>query len=705
MQRAQRISDIIKKRKPLVQKIEAVQGNLNSLRQALRSLEENRDELVGRVDDKAIAGRLRAIEVGPLQQEIESELRSLGKLKTRFSRNTLNIAVVGRAGQGKSRLLQSLTGLTGLEIPDGSHGHCTGVRSIIVHNPESDAPFADVSFYTERSFLDEVISPYHKELELSPKPNNLEQFSNSPLPPLPQDKDGATDKAKYEHLRRYHGHFDEYENLLNSARLHHIPRDKIREYVAQNDKDGNRKYNYLAVREVKITCRFPNDDIGQIALVDLPGLGDTSVGGEERLIATLSQDADLVLFVKRPEPGAAREDREDNQLYDMARSALRAIPLEKWSFMVFNRTESNEDSRLGDNLKECEFFSRRLPDSGMNVSGDTIANCADEKEVKTEILDPILEHLDGNITELDNQYASECQTRLERLRLEIATELEKARTALGEAKPDIQEHDKFNELFNNLSKKMAQGLEELLRTLRDQSEEQGDERDREFADAIEKIIQSCSKDAGIPSEEDIRGRRATLGSLSSAYDQYLNEVRAHLSQKFLSLDEGFDRSLNQVKSQVADVLRTHGRLEKRTDAKGAKFLEEAASTLIPDRLSKIKYGFQILSEFRLSYRGFVQHRIRKCLNGLTPDKQTKLKLPQDEKQTRDYLEVLHREAVSECEYALQDILFEPYAAHFTIVEEFIDRVLRAEGVKEEWRSFLYQERSAIWPEEFQLLGE
>ncbi len=180
---------------------------------------------------------------------------------------------------------------------------------------------------------------------------------------------------------------------MNSVRLP-ITGDKIREYVAQDDKDGNRVYHkYLAVRDVKINCRFPRADIGQIALVDLPGLGDTGIGDEERLIKTLSQDIDLVLFVRKPDSGGDSIDPVDVRLYDTARSALKDIPLEEWSFMVFNKTD--ESSGLGDNSKLCETLSQNL--KSIKVSGRMIANCADPDAAQTDILDRILDHLEGDI--------------------------------------------------------------------------------------------------------------------------------------------------------------------------------------------------------------------------------------------------------------------------------------------------------------------
>jgi ABC-type phosphate/phosphonate transport system ATPase subunit len=49
----------------------------------------------------------------------------LEKLQARFSCDTLNIGVIGIMRQGKSTLLQSLTGLGNNVIPAQSGGACT----------------------------------------------------------------------------------------------------------------------------------------------------------------------------------------------------------------------------------------------------------------------------------------------------------------------------------------------------------------------------------------------------------------------------------------------------------------------------------------------------------------------------------------------------------------------------------------------------
>ena len=69
------------------------------------------------------------------------------------------------------------------------------------------------------------------------------------------------------------------------------------------------------------------------------------------------------------------------------------------------------------------------------------------------------------------------------------------------------------------------------------------------------------------------------------------------------------------------------------------------------------------------------------------------------------LQALQAEAVYKCGSALDDLLAEPNQAAFAIVEEFLDRILRAEGVKTEWRIFLEEVRSEVWSNEFEQLGD
>jgi hypothetical protein len=313
----------------------------------------------------------------------------------------------------------------------------------------------------------------------------------------------------------------------------------------------------------------------------------------------------------------------------------------------------------------------------------------------------VLDYLMQNITALDRDYVLSCENRLNGLHGTIKVELEKAKKALGHGRQRDNWFPIFNKLFNKLWSDLTVGLEELLRSLRAQR----DAEDPDFENQVKTALQKCCQDTGIPSIQDIEIRRDSEGSYDIAYNKYLHEIRAHLSQHFLSLDNGLKQSLEKLKSQVVDRLVENGGLQDLTEIRGAEFLY-TIEDLIPENLGKLKLGFHILSTFELSYRGLIQHRIRQHLDRLTPD-ETPLHLSKtpSAKEILLSLENLHAEAVYECELALGELLREPSQAAYAIVEEFVDRVLRAKGVKDDWQIFLEEIRSEVWSSEFKNLEE
>jgi hypothetical protein len=712
-----RISNIIERRKPITLKIAEVEGNLKTLVTTLGQLEKRRQHLFNQVADAGVVAKLREINFDSIQNAIISELEALTKLKSRFSRDTLNIGVIGRARQGKSRLLQSLTGLSAAEIPDGDRQHCTGVRSTIHHSQNVDT-YGEVWFHTERSFVDEVITPYYEKLRLGTKPLNIEEFANKLLPPLPQDIPGyAEPGAKYEHLKRFHSQFSHYRHLLRETSPLKIQKHQIREYVAQDTTDGKRIFcNFLAVKEVKITCTFPNSHVGKIALVDMPGLGDTGIGDEARLIQTLGNEIDFVLFVRMPKSAGDYWADVDVKLYDAARSALVDLPINLWSFLVLNQTHF--ESNNGDNLKNCQDLFDTIAEKHITVEKCLITNCADS-EATNQLLNTILDYLTTNIDVLDQKYASASQKRLFDIYESINTELNKAKMVFPKDSEDdyLETEELFSELFGNSDsgwwKDIALGLQEL----RVQLWYQRQVPDEELHEGVIAAIESCEQNRGILSSENALqeiNNRVMIGSAFRAYPDYQDELRVLISHRFLSLDENLKRVVELVKNQVVDVFKSQGRLDILSKSEGSEFFAEIAN-IIPERLANLKTGFQILANFQLSYRGLILPRIRQHLDGLTnispmtgqsgqileqPDKTLAVSKDTTAEDILTALEIDYEKAINTIKPALEELLCEPNEAVYAMVEEFIDNVIRQKDIQKEWRNFLRGVRGKIWTDIF-----
>lgn len=755
MNKSTQIATIIEKRRPLAARIEKVEQNLQSLASALGQLEEYRTFLKGKAEDTNMIAALDQIDLLKSQTSLQTELDYLNKLKVRFSRNTLNIGVVGRARQGKSRLLQSLTKLTRAEIPDGDRQHCTGVRSTIYHTPNVET-YGEVTFHSEYSFLTEVIAPYYRELKLGNPPVSLEAFVNQPLQGLsPELIIYAEPKAKYEYLRRYRSKFQEYSPFLQQASPRRISRNQIREYVAQDDLAGERIYfKYMAVKEVKIFCPFLNEQVEQIALVDMPGLGDTGIGDEARLMEALGQDVDIVLFVRMPKAGGDSWLDVDVRLYDIAFKALVELPIDLWSFMVLNQTDAT--SKNGDNAKNCDDLKNSFAEKHINVIDCLKANCS-KSEAAAQVLDRVLTYLMGNITTLDKRYAESRQLHLLHLHRTTQDELEKAQRILEQhANSDQLFKDSFNQFWDALT----QGLEDLLREIRRMLGKD----DPAFKEKVADVLRKCREDAGLPPDlATLEQGRDREGGYTDIYSDYLRKIRTDLSKHFLLLDGQIQQSLDNIKTKIARKLVNQIGL-KIVDVQDPKILKTLAQQ-IRTRVGSgnLELGFQTLGDFDVSFAGIMQRQLRDYLDELTADRHPLQKFPQlskedllaiaqilapltlqnflsqftdptwlqvmnfvqplaeeitdpspeqsqalqafnstkrsaepDGQQVLKRLHTLHKQVVTSCEEILNRLLKEPNHIAYSMTAEFVDRVLRSGkqrpgDVKDEWEIFLNAE--------------
>lgn len=372
-------TNIFENRRSLAAKITSTEIDFQSLESVIHNLEENRQQWLTSSHVSKTVQTLPDNNLAELQQSIRHELEKLHKIKELYCRETIKIGVIGRPKQGKSRLLQSLTGLTSAEIPDGYRQHCTGVYCSI-HNNFLEETYAEVYFYSENSFLTEVIYPYYEKLSLGLKPKTIDEFAAKTLPLLPSVFSSEVDQeTMYLRLVRYHINVEKYRHLLGQPSPRRISKNEIPEYIAQETAYGQQSlFNYLAVREAKIYCKFPNTDVGKFVFVDLPGLGNTGICNEHSLIKKLVQEVDAILFVRMPKSMGDIWKEVDISLYEKTLAAIADLPSHVWSLMVINRTEAHSPYR--DNLKTCQDLVLEITNKSRNISEYIIANCANSQE-------------------------------------------------------------------------------------------------------------------------------------------------------------------------------------------------------------------------------------------------------------------------------------------------------------------------------------
>jgi len=700
---SENINNILTMRQPALQRIVDVREQLVQIENVLAGIVDYGKSSKLTDEQKQ---KIESLPVNEVLKKTENLKKDLLKLKARFSRDTLNIGVIGRARQGKSRLLQSLTGLSRREIPNADGMHCTGVRSRINHCKDIET-YAEVDFYSEDSFLSEIISPYFKELGLGNPPRSIEEFSVKEIT-MAEKIETSVDRAKFEHLKKYQDCLASYRSLLNQSAPLRINKEEIPKFITQYDPDDPKVayFNYLAVREAKIFCAFPDDEVGKIAVVDMPGLGDTGIGDEERMVSTLGEEIDFILFVRMPKSTGDYWADVDVKLYDIANRALQGTSLETWSFQIINALDD------GSNRRNCEDLRETISSHHLKVAKTLVVNCADSTEVQEAVLPPALDYIARHIKLIDQRFMQNAEKDIVELKKSLVDLAQQARQndflSVG-----ANEHGVFSNLFRDFwDEKLTINLE----SMRIELWQNRQQKDPNLEAALEKAYAEAKEQTGIPSTEEIRKKAMQKGAINRAYYDLLDVVRITLSEKFQSqLDVSLDLSVNKVKSNITNIFSDAG-LRSLAEDDSVSLLNKIMSLIEgnPNHASnqgmqKIYQGFKDLIEFKLYYRGLAQPRIRKHLDSLTAprvgitgaQRAPDLGENPSEDMIAEMLQELQSEALYKINEELQDLLWEPSMSAFSIVEEFLDCVLRAEDVESSWRTFLWDHREKIWTDEFQ----
>jgi hypothetical protein len=445
------IADVLEKRHNKILMLETVHRGLaelelqlDSLRQMAQEAQENTDEIpadIVKLSQKILNN------INLLQEEVTHLTASITSLTKRFSKETINIGVAGKARQGKSTLLQQISGLSNKEIPTSDELPCTGTKSKIYHT--EDQAYARIEFYSKEEFLKEIIQPYYDKLTL-PKPFSLKRFSE-PLPLLDErrSEDRNLDKAIYEKLKFIHDAYSSYAELLSKPALT-LELEEILNYVTQSQG----RTRYLAVKNANIYTKFPNYDVTGLCLVDLPGL-EAAQGHEQKLVSSLEHEVDAVIFVKSPDVLGTEWEQTDYTVFDLIDNAVKEIELSQRLFIILN--EKND----GSNKKQVQLLKEKPPET-YSKPRILIANCSDSKEVEQKVFTVVLKHIEKHLESTDRQFIKLLTDKTDNVVKTLSQLLTPTSGSLNTAHVDLSRERKYRTLTEKFIRDLTKGLEKLV---------------------------------------------------------------------------------------------------------------------------------------------------------------------------------------------------------------------------------------------------
>ena len=519
----------------VIKEIENIQSDL--------SAEDSKyKELLGNPEASA---KLQAISLEHFYKAYKEYKQKLFSLKSRFERDHLHISLVGSARQGKSLVIQNISGLDKSIIPSSDGSDCTGAKSIIT-NSDKDNVEAKISFYTESEICDIVNNYLHKLCEdKSYSIYNIDQLSSIPVDDIKM-KIGRQAEAQQLllHLKKYIQHIPEIRGMLGSTQL--VAKNEIESYVAQykHDNFDTKYWKYLGVKSADIRCKFPYPDAGKIVLLDTIGIGTTSLGVEDSMLKTVEEDSDAIIFMFRPDSLGPKISSTEISIIDKISDRVSEEYAQEMLFWVINKVEDGK----GRNIDYISGVIDQINDGDYPVSEILQVNCIKQSEVEKKLLDPVLSKMSQKIDIVDGLLANRAQKASDN----VYDAFMKICRLFDDVRCKAVSQDIIDEMLPTIQGTYEYLLNELRELYIQKYNKLRNEPCEELKIATENTLRRMF--SFIPSEADIVEllNRGTLHQ-HNAIEKSTNKMRLEIIDAFAALDTTLNELVNKMKIEVLSI--------------------------------------------------------------------------------------------------------------------------------------------------------
>ena len=594
----QKINEIIKTRETeRLPKITEKLHSIEKVSEVVKRLEKFQQELLEQeqlgVDNlllehtPEIASTIKNLELSKTLRLVEELQRELKRLEKRFSRKSIQIALIGYARKGKSKFLQSVSNLGDDVIPTSSSTDCTGAISVIENH---DGPFQmEVEYYTIGEFLDSVSITLSEILGKKIYVRSLEELATyKNCQEIVSSKDNRiktffNDYIK--HIENYRDCFSENAPRIFSDKTHVI------EYVAKyrlivggeavpacydcydQEKEGDVikvLFNkFVAVKSAYIKTKFEYEDAGGIVLTDTIGLGNKYTGeaDEHKMYEVLINDTDAAIFnILIPREGVNAIPKVDSDVLDRVYSELKNYSPEKWIALNLNhfgkdqfKTESefnvyqNTYKKVYENVKEEEFG-----DEGAKkpLAYSMYIDNSNEVDVRENMLKPVLGIIKDNIDKIDRSFMLQCDNLAKSLYYEYNNICERIGKAIGKINASNPNYEKW---FRQNYKALP--LRHSLKLYVDKLHARKNLACEDILEELKPQIEGIMK--YVPSQKVIEESLLSMEGqhLDSVYHSFFDDVTAKILSSFKEVSaSAISKIKENVQNEIAYILFYDGKL-------------------------------------------------------------------------------------------------------------------------------------------------
>lgn len=720
---SQQIDKIIASRK---EKLSLLQTNREAMsdvwdriltfKQFQSDLRNNPDDFSGIHGEYEIAERIMGISTTAFEQIYQSYMSDLELMMKRLGRDRLHISFVGSAGQGKSLVMQNISGLPKSVIPSSDGGDCTGAKSIIT-NSDSDTVTAQITFYTKAELVG-MVNQYLKALGAPTIRfvSDIPLLNLTPIKARVEEGGIAKDEELYDYLEKYVKYFDEYSGDLTDncdAEPISVSESEIEKYVAQySSADTSIEYHqYLGVKVANISKRFPHADSGKIVLVDTVGLGTTSLDTEKDMLKAVKEDSDAIIFMQCPNDRRGRISQDEIDAIDSIIREVGTGYTKEMLFWVLNRVESGHKQPNG---KQVALVMQKIKQKNYAIAMPLDVDCFNPQEVEEKLLTPVLSQLSQKMGAVDDLQIKSLSEKAHELFLAYTQICQATDQAFASSATQDLKRKFHNRIVQTYDKKLLFQLKELyLHEYNDRRNLPCEELMTASQEKLKHVIQSV-----LSEDEVIDLLTSGNENQSYAYMHSTDIMRMRIIDDFTQLNDVLDKLVETMKKEVLRIFISPeiGRL-------GFVYpMEGTSSEWIEGFINKVdaEKNYPVIASslkkfeaYGINVQGFLIHEVRDKLDPIDVslvgqpvlnEQLTNLGLVA--KQIVEFLKTNIETVHEEIEKALAQLYIIPNRSMFAAVKDLTDRLTytRADGeniVAYEWQCLYEDWMHLIWKEEYE----